>query len=132
MKLFSKILNKQPPATKRDIGSHYEHVALNFLQRHGLIHKASNFTTRYGELDLIMQHQRTLVFVEVKYRSNPNFGHAAEMVTTSKARKLTKTAMIWLAQHGYSAQNTDFRFDVIAIHQNGQQIDWIKNAITQG
>ncbi|CSA46570.1 endonuclease-like protein [Vibrio cholerae] len=31
-----------------------------------------------------------------------------------------------------NSHSADFRFDVIAIHQQGQHIDWLKNAITEG
>jgi len=118
--------------SRRQIGNHYEELANKYLVRQGLSLIEQNFSAKCGEIDLIMRDQDTIVFVEVKYRKHSSHGHAAEMVTSSKIRKLIKTANVWLLKQGLSAHSTDFRFDVIAIEQNGDNIEWIKNAITQG
>ncbi len=117
---------------QRRAGQHYETMAADYLTRHQLQLIEKNFTTRAGEIDLIMRHGSCLVFVEVKYRKNQAYGHAAEMVTTSKKSRLIKAANWWMLKRGLNADTTDFRFDVVAIHQNGLDIEWIKNAITQG
>ncbi len=129
MKLFSQTKTTN---NTREVGSHYETLARDYLTRQGYRFIAANFNTRLGEIDLIMKDSHTFVFVEVKYRKHSHYGHAAEMVTYAKSQKLIKTAMIWLQQQRLSAETTQFRFDVIAIHQQGQDINWIKNAITQG
>ncbi|CCN47196.1 putative Restriction endonuclease, type II-like [Vibrio nigripulchritudo MADA3029] len=122
MKLFNR----------RALGEKYEALASKHLIGKGLSLIESNFNTKVGELDLIMSEQNTLVFVEVKYRKQSQFGHAAEIVTPAKQKKIVKTAMLWLRKNNLSPYNTDFRFDVVAIHDNGRDIEWIKNAITQG
>jgi len=119
-------------ADRRKLGQHYESMAKDYLTRHGLNFVAANFNCKCGELDLIMREHQTLVFVEVKYRNQQHYGHAAEAVTYRKQQKLIKTAQWWLQQQGLSPYSTDFRFDVVAIHQHGSDINWIKNAITQG
>ena len=129
MKLFSQTKTTN---NTREVGSHFETLARDYLTRQGYRFIAANFNTRLGEIDLIMKDGHTFVFVEVKYRKHSHYGHAAEMVTYAKSQKLIKTAMIWLQQQRLSAETTQFRFDVIAIHQQGQDINWIKNAITQG
>ena len=116
---------------QRKKGQYYEEVAKNFLIKRGFTHISSNFTTKVGEIDLIMQEGETLVFVEVKYRKTAAYGHAAEMVTTRKMNKLIKAANIWLLKNQHSPFSTDFRFDVIAIHDMSNDINWIRNAITQ-
>lgn len=118
--------------SQRRTGQHYETMAADYLTRHQLQLVEKNFTTRAGEIDLIMRHGSCLVFVEVKYRKNQAYGHAAEMVTTNKKSRLIKAANWWMLKRGLNADTTDFRFDVVAIHQNGLDIEWIKNAITQG
>lgn len=117
--------------SKREVGNKYEALANKFLNRQGLSLIEFNFNTKFGEIDLIMQDQETIVFVEVKYRKDSRFGHAAEFVTHSKRQKLIKTAHVWLGRQNRSPYSTDFRFDVVAIHQHGTDINWIKNAITQ-
>ncbi len=116
----------------RQRGNQFEALAQNYLSRQGLQPLESNFLVKSGELDLIMRDKQTIVFVEVRYRRNQNFGHAAETVTPAKQRKLLRAANVWLQSKGLSVHSCDFRFDVVAIHEHGQQIDWIKNAITQG
>lgn len=129
MKLFSQLTQSK---NKRAIGSQYETLACQYLASQGLTLVDKNVSCRFGEIDLIMQDNHDLVFVEVKYRASQRYGHAAEMVTYSKSQKLIKTAMVWLKRRSLSIENTSFRFDIVAIHNNGNDINWIKNAITQG
>ncbi|MDW6001750.1 YraN family protein [Vibrio mangrovi] len=119
-------------SSHRAIGYHYEQAAADFLLGRGLQLITQNFSCRAGEIDLIMRDRQTTVFVEVKYRKNRHYGHAAEAVTPTKTKKLIQTAQFWLLKQGLSPYDTDFRFDVIAIHQDGHDIDWFQNAITQG
>lgn len=129
MKLAGLSLNQH---NKRAKGQHFEAAAEKHLSACGLRLIERNFLTKSGELDLIMRDNSTIVFVEVRYRDNQNYGHAAETVTYRKMQKLQKAANLWLMKQGMSIYSTDFRFDVVAIHQQGHQIEWIKNAITQG
>ncbi|MFB9188920.1 YraN family protein [Vibrio ostreicida] len=117
---------------KRKSGEFYEAMAETFLNRHGLSLLEKNFNTKVGEIDLIMQEGSTIVFIEVRYRSHQRFGHAAETVTQTKMNKIIKAAHQWLMKQSKSVHSTDIRFDVIAMHEHGDQIDWIKNAIIEG
>ncbi len=72
-----------------------------------------NYTTRYGEIDLIVQNSRYLVFAEVKLRKNAAFAEAREFVTAAKQERLRNTAELWLAEHPTHLQP---RFDVIEIY----------------
>ena len=117
---------------RRSKGQHYEAVAERYLTSCGFQAIERNFTAKSGEIDLIMRDGDSIVFVEVRYRNNQNYGHAAETVTRSKATKLIRAANVWLMKNGLSIHSTDYRFDLVAIHQQGEQVEWIKNAITQG
>ena len=123
---------KKTGSHHKAIGNQFEALTKQYLERQGLRFVEQNFSAKCGEIDLIMKDQQTIVFVEVKYRKQTHFGHAAEFVTQKKMHKLTRTAYLWLSKNGLSPHTTDFRFDVVAIHQAGNDIDWIKNAITQG
>lgn len=113
-------------------GLFFESQAEKHLAACGLKLIGRNFRTKGGEIDLIMRDKETVIFVEVRYRQNKNYGHAAETITFSKQQRIIKAANIWLLKQGLSIHSTNIRFDVIAIHQNGAQVEWIKNAITQG
>lgn len=120
------------PTTKREQGQHYEAAAQSYLTGCGLSLIERNFLAKGGEIDLIMRDGTTIVFVEVRYRKSQSYGHAAETVTPSKMQKLVRAANLWLMKNGLSVYSTDFRFDLVAIHNHGQQIEWLKNVITQG
>ncbi len=117
---------------QRNKGQLYEQKAADYLYRCGLRLIEKNFLAKGGELDLVMQDGPSIVFVEVKYRETQRYGHAAEMVTRQKQQRLIKAANWWMLKRGLNTDTTDFRFDVIAIHNNGHHIEWIKNAITEG
>lgn len=102
-----------------------EHIAATFLQQQGLILLEKNFRCKYGEIDLIMRDGETLVFVEVRLRSNQNFGGAALSITQSKQQKLSRTAEQYLQIHG----NCDCRFDAILMQTiDIKAVEWLKNA----
>ena len=105
-----------------------ETIALKHLKSNGLKAIEKNYNCRHGEIDLIMQHSNTVVFVEVRYRKNLNYGGAMESITFSKQKKLHKTALHYMQKQG---QEINSRFDVIAIHgdlNSAPSIEWIQNA----
>ena len=116
----------------RKSGLRHEAMAEKYLLRMGLKLVDKNYHTYRGEIDLIMQDQGTLVFVEVRFRQNSYFGSAAESVTSSKQHKLFSAAQRYLQQNSQYRENA-CRFDVIAITGSSDsrekpKIDWIKNA----
>ncbi len=110
----------------RLLGASAERQALKFLRRQGLRHIASNFRSRFGEIDLIMRDGQTIVFVEVRYRQSSRYGGAAASVDYRKRQKLIRTALGWLQAHDPDAVS---RFDVVAIGAD-QRIHWIPRAFT--
>lgn len=109
----------------RDLGHQYEQKAKAYLQAQGLTCIAENFSCKTGEIDLIALGQDTLIFIEVKYRKNSNYGHAAEFITPQKQLRLQRCAQRFLhTQPRY--QNMMMRFDALLI--TGDQIEWIRNA----
>ncbi len=107
-------------------GQAAEHAALLFLEQQGLTLVERNFSSRMGEIDLIMWQQKTLVFIEVRQRTNPNFGGAAASVGLAKQDKLWKTAQIYLQR--YSSPPA-CRFDLLAF--DGKNIEWLKDFINR-
>ena len=119
--------------SKRNIGEQYENLAADYLGKHGCRIIARNFRCRRGEIDLVVQENRTVAFVEVKYRTNDSFGSAISMVTAAKQRKLIYTAQIFLQQNS-KLSSLDARFDVVGITPtaNGNELEyeWIRGAFT--
>jgi len=83
-----------------------------------------------GEIDLIMDDCNTLVFVEVKQRSSPNFGGPLAAVTLKKQQRIIKSAMYYCMTNNINFEQQACRFDVVAITGNNSpyEIQWVKNA----
>lgn len=120
---------KKPPLlqslTKRAIGDAKERVAARFLRQQGVQLIARNFNGPRGEIDLIVEHEGYLIFIETRYRKDASFGGAAASVSASKQGKVIATAQHYLQSHP-KWQRSPCRFDVIAIE--GESINWIKDA----
>lgn len=113
--------------SKNNAGLAAEELAATFLLNHGLKLIMRNYHCKFGEIDLIMKEGKTLVFVEVRLRTNHRFGSASASITPQKQQKLLLTAQHYLQQHG----DCPCRFDAILMNQaNVQHIEWIHNAIS--
>ena len=115
--------------TQQRIGRQAEDLALSFLRKQGLTPVARNYRSKRGEIDLVMQDNDTIVFIEVRYRKQARFGAAAESVDARKQAKLASTALYFL-QKFPRWQKQPARFDVIAVtaNLNDAGIEWIKDA----
>ena len=102
-----------------------EHLAAEFLQQQGLRLLEKNYRSRFGEIDLILQESNVIVFVEVRLRSNPDFGGAAASITTAKQARLVRTAQTYLQREQCHA---GCRFDVVLLQGLKSEPQWIKNA----
>ncbi len=112
-------------------GAAAEQLACEYLLNQGLTLLGQNFRTRRGEIDLIMQDNNDLVFVEVRFRKSNLFGSAEESITRQKCARLTAAALAYM-QYQHYGENTVARFDAVAIspepnHQSGFKLNWIKN-----
>lgn len=113
----------------RDIGRFYETKAENFLKQNDCRLVEKNYSCRFGEIDLIMENKKELLFIEVRYRNNSQHGEAFETVNTQKQKKLIQTAEIYLQKHPKYRKH-HCRFDVISITGPDENLhtDWIKDA----
>jgi putative endonuclease len=101
-----------------------EDDALAYLKQNGLTLVERNFRCKGGEIDLIMLHGTTIVFVEVRKRADKRHGGAAASITAAKQARLLLTAHIYLQRYQHPPA---CRFDVVAI--DGEELVWLKNAI---
>ena len=110
---------------KREQGSHYETMASEYLKNKGYKIITQNFFSKNGEIDIIAKDTDTLVFCEVKYRSNTRYGLPEEAVDYRKQDKIRKTAAYYLYRNNFPVE-TRVRFDVIAVL--GEKITHIEDA----
>ena len=101
--------------TRIELGALGERLAVEHLTALGLHVIERNWRCRYGELDVVAVDPttRTVVFVEVKTRTNDRFGGVEQAVTPQKLRRLRRLAGLWLTAHqGRWAQ---VRIDVVGV-----------------
>ena len=114
---------------KRKIGFEYEEYTKKYLELKGLKYIESIFYSRFGEIYLIFfeEKTRTLIFIEVKYRRNNNYGEAVEFVTKSKMKKIYLTSEYYIDKIKWEE---NVRYDIVGIsgYVNNFNINWIKNA----
>jgi putative endonuclease len=123
---FNKAKHKLTP--KKKVGNQAEDQALQYLKKQGMQLIKRNFATKAGEVDLIMQDGESLVFIEVRYRKNTDFGGAAASVTPKKQQRIIKAALAYQQRH---APQSSLRFDVVAIEGDNRALNHIKSAFGQ-
>jgi len=116
--------------SQRNAGLAAEKIAATFLKNKGLKLVTQNYHCRYGEIDLVMKEANTLVFVEVRLRSNSQFGSAGASITAQKQQKLIATAQHFLQHHEKTSYaNSACRFDAVLMHKADlDSIEWLRNA----
>jgi len=103
----------------REKGSEGEKVAERFLEKKGYKIVERNWGNRYGEIDLVMEKNEELVFVEVKMKSGERFGTPEEMVDKRKLRQVRRTAEMYLTKEGRWRGYKGFRIDIVCVVKKG-------------
>lgn len=107
-----------------NLGKLAEIKAANYLRKKKYSLVDTNFTTRFGEIDLIVKNKKYIVFVEVKMRNENSIAEPKEFVDTIKQNKIATTASLYLAQNKTDLQP---RFDVVEVLCNKDKIKSIKH-----
>ena len=111
------------------IGKKGELMAVEFLRKKNYKIIEKNYLKRSGEIDIIAFDPKynEYVFVEVKTRTNLNFGYPEEAVGKKKIIKIIKTAETWLSYKKIS--NPEWRIDIISIDLSNKkpEIEHIEN-----
>ncbi|MFA0962440.1 YraN family protein [Roseivirga sp. BDSF3-8] len=97
-----------------DIGADGEHLAESFLKKKGYRVLDRNFRYKRGEIDLIVQKDNLIAFVEVKTRKNKVFGNPEEFVSDVQAERIMEVAEYFIHKHAWAHL---IRFDIVAITQ---------------
>lgn len=108
--------NPHPLQTpKQLLGKAGEQKATKFLQSRGYRIHTVNFHSKFGEIDIIAQEGREIVFVEVKTRTHSDVIHPSEAVDEAKINRIIQTGIQYLEQNNI---NLDFRCDIVTILPN--------------
>jgi putative endonuclease len=98
---------------RQRLGAEGEEMACAELERRGYRIIKRNFRTRSGEIDIVSEEGDTIVFVEVKTKSDGSFGDPVEEVTPQKQRQLIAMGEFYATY--CCAPNTPCRFDVVTV-----------------
>lgn len=107
------------PRSKQLLGNKGESIATSYLIKKGYVLVQRNFKARYGEIDIILTKDNTLIFVEVKTRIGELFGKPEESVTPGKLREVIKTAGYYKLLHTELPEA--MRIDVIGIELDADE-----------
>jgi putative endonuclease len=99
--------------TKQELARIGEDHAARYLRSRGYRVLERNFRARSGEVDIIAEHKRALVFVEVKARSSDEFGQPRDAVTIWKQRRIVNAARSYAARLGGGERS--IRFDIVEV-----------------
>ncbi len=101
------------------IGRRAEKEARVYFEKKGFIIVDHNFHCRFGEIDLIIRKQKSLRFVEVKYRTHIDHGLPQEAVVKRKQQRIRASALQWLKRRHLPVDG-ELHFDVLALHKDAQ------------
>ncbi|MCL2573626.1 MAG: YraN family protein [Defluviitaleaceae bacterium] len=112
---------------RKTAGNYGETVAAGYLEGKGYTILARNHRAYGGEIDIVAKNGEYIVFVEVKFRKQLDYGRPMEAVSRKKQKSIIAAA------YGYIARNCNgneyCRFDVIEIFGREQMaINHIENA----
>lgn len=94
-------------------GKSGEYYAEKYLVSRGFTLLNRNFHSQWGEIDLIVEYEGTIRFVEVKAYRADSMVSPLEMITTAKQDRIIKTAEFFLSINGLEEKN--LQFDIIII-----------------
>jgi putative endonuclease len=117
--------------TRQRIGKLGEKLAEKFLVSRGFQILNRNFSTPFGEIDLIAKQNEYIVFLEVKTRISERFGPPLSSITGIKQKHISKNCQYYLKRYGLYEKPC--RIDVIGISLNAREdlhiLRHIRNAI---
>ncbi|WP_054875560.1 YraN family protein [Oxobacter pfennigii] len=110
--------------SKREKGNLGETAALNYLIQNGYVILEKNFSTKYGEIDIIARDNDYIAFIEVKTRRDEKWGLPSEAVTLNKQCRIARMAMLYIAKKRLNDEN--FRFDVVEVILSDNEVKYLR------
>ena len=125
------------PGFSIDLGRHGEDLARKFLEKKGFKLIERNFKTpRWGEIDLVMKDEDTLVFVEVKTRSGSTarlFGGPLGSINYHKMKAIHRAAQFYLSSKNLNQEAA--RLDAVSVivsDSGAPRIEYFPNILVVG
>lgn len=115
-------------AARQALGALGERIAERWLVERGWSVVERRFRSGHRDVDLVVERDATIAFVEVKARRCARFGEPVEAVSWRKQRELSRSARVWMDRHGRPGRA--YRFDVVGVLFSGGQavVQHVENA----
>lgn len=97
---------------KMETGKLGENLAAEFLVQKGFRVVARNYRCRHAEIDLIVQRDDWLIFVEVKTRNSNAYGEPETFVDATKRRLMYRAAENYIYAVNWKGH---IRFDIVSV-----------------
>lgn len=98
---------------RRLLGRWGESLAAAWLRERGWRVVAAGWRCRFGEIDLVAESDKYIIFTEVKLRKSAAFAPARAFVDRGKQERLRTAAQLYLQEHPTDLQP---RFDVAEVY----------------
>ena len=110
-------MNEPPEKTRKALGTQGEKIAQDYLMKRGYRLVERNYRVPPYEIDLIVEKDDTLVFVEVKARSRRGYGTPESFVDARKENHLLEAAEAYLWEKKWGRR---VRFDIVSVEMGGR------------
>jgi len=107
-------------AARQAFGELGERIAERWLMRQGWRVLQRRFRAGHRDIDLVVEREGTIAFVEVKARRGAQFGDPVEAVNWNKQKQLVRSASVWIDRHGRPEES--YRFDVVGVLVQGDRV----------
>ena len=107
-------------AARQAFGELGERIAERWLRRQGWRVLQRRFRSGHRDIDLVVERDGMVAFVEVKARRGSRFGDPVEAVNWSKQKQLVRSAFTWIDRHGRPSES--YRFDVVGVLIEGERV----------
>jgi putative endonuclease len=115
-------------ADHNDLGNQGEELATAHLLKNGYKILARNYVYLKGEIDIIARQANTIIVIEVKTRSTPDFGDPQDFLKPAQIKRLVETAHHFVEE--LNEPDVEVRFDIVAVIKNRQgiKVEHLKDA----
>ena len=107
-------------AARQALGELGERIAERWLRQRGWRVMQRRFRSGHRDIDLVVEREGVVAFVEVKARRGSGFGGPVEAVNWRKQKELSRSARVWVDRHGRAREA--YRFDVIGVLVAGSRV----------
>src|SRR4051812_33392179 len=107
-------------AARQALGELGERIAERWLRGRGWRGMQRRFRSGHRDIDLVVEREGGVAFVEVKARRGGRFGTPLDAVDWRKQRELGRSARVWIDRHG--RVEDAYRFDVVGVLVAGERV----------